>query len=75
MGAVYVFTDSLTWPAIQALYHLGPGYKVIYSHIYRYVMLRILNLFSLRYLPICIFLCQYLFNRSLQMDSLPIETL
>ncbi|XP_028409384.1 neurobeachin-like [Dendronephthya gigantea] len=27
MGAVYLFTDALSWPVIQAIYHLGPGYK------------------------------------------------
>ena len=29
MGAVYLFTDALSWPVIQAMYHLGPGYKVM----------------------------------------------
>jgi hypothetical protein len=29
MGAVYLFTDALSWPVIQAMYHLGPGYKVL----------------------------------------------
>jgi hypothetical protein len=31
LGAVYLFTDALSWPVIQAIYHLGPGYKVLFQ--------------------------------------------